>query len=139
MGVCADAPYFDIAYKLVKYAGRPVMKLSTGKVTLVDKKQVHRHYDGQGNFLRDVIALRDEPVAGATPLLQPVMRRGELIRPLPSLNDSRSYFQSQFARLPEPCKALEDPAVYPVELSPGLQDLQSRVEAGLRQRELGEN
>ena len=42
MGVSADAPYFDCAYKLVKYAGRPVMKLSTGKVTLVDKKQVYR-------------------------------------------------------------------------------------------------
>ena len=63
MGVSADAPYFDIAYKLVKYAGRPVMKLSTGKVTLVDKKQVFRHYDDQGNMRRDVIALRGEAVA----------------------------------------------------------------------------
>ena len=139
MGVCADAPYFDIAYKLVKYAGRPVMKLSTGKVTLVDKKQVYRHYDDRGNLLRDVIALRDEPVAGAAPLLEPVMRRGEIIRPLPSLHDSRAYFQAQFARLPEPYKALENPPVYPVELSPGLKDLQSRVETKLRQRELGES
>ncbi len=40
MGVSADAPYFDFAYKLVRYGDRPVMKLSTGKVTLVDKKQV---------------------------------------------------------------------------------------------------
>jgi nicotinate phosphoribosyltransferase len=139
MGVCADAPYFDIAYKLVKYGGRPVMKLSTGKVTLVDKKQVFRHYDDTGNMQRDVIALRDEPAAGGAPLLQPVMRRGEIIRPLPSLHESRKHFQAQMARLPETYKALENPPVYPVELSPGLKDLQSRVEAKLRQRELGES
>ena len=48
MGVSADAPYFDIAYKLVRYADQPVMKLSTGKVTLVDKKQVWRWFDASG-------------------------------------------------------------------------------------------
>jgi nicotinate phosphoribosyltransferase len=131
MGVSADAPFFDIAYKLVKYGGRPVMKLSTGKVTLVDKKQIFRHYDGQGQMLRDVIARRDEEVAGAAPLLRPVMRRGEIIRPQPSLSESREYFQTQFALLPEPYQALQDPPVYPVELSPGLRELQSRVEAEL--------
>ncbi len=139
MGVSADAPYFDIAYKLVKYAGRPVMKLSTGKVTLVDKKQVYRHYDGRGNMLRDVIALRDEDRAGAAPLLKPVMRRGRIVQPLPSLNDSREYFQAQLAHLPEPYKVLENPPLYPVEWSPGLKDLQSRVECKLRQPELGES
>jgi nicotinate phosphoribosyltransferase len=133
MGVSADAPYFDIAYKLVKYGERPVMKLSTGKVTLVDKKQVFRHYDDKGEMQRDVIALRNEDVAGALPLLRPVMRRGRIVRPLPSLNDHREHFQAQLARLPEPYKALENPPVYPVALSPGLQDLQSRVECKLRQ------
>jgi nicotinate phosphoribosyltransferase len=33
MGVSADAPYLDSAYKLVAYDGRPVMKLSAGKTT----------------------------------------------------------------------------------------------------------
>jgi len=42
MGVSADAPYTDIAYKLVYYDGRPVLKLSTGKKTLVGEKQVFR-------------------------------------------------------------------------------------------------
>ena len=60
MGVVADAPYFDIAYKLVKYADHPVMKLSTGKVTLVDKKQVWRRFDNQGLMQGDTIALREE-------------------------------------------------------------------------------
>ncbi len=33
MGVSADAPWFDIAYKLVEYDERPVLKLSTGKAS----------------------------------------------------------------------------------------------------------
>src|SRR5207244_1420837 len=31
LGTCADAPYLDMAYKLVACGGRPVLKLSTGK------------------------------------------------------------------------------------------------------------
>ena len=84
---------------------------------------------------RDVIALRGEAAPGAEPLLQPVMRRGRIIRPQPTLKDSRVYFQTQLARLPESYKALQAPPVYPVELSPGLRELQSEVEGKLRQRE----
>ncbi|MBI4643299.1 MAG: nicotinate phosphoribosyltransferase [Deltaproteobacteria bacterium] len=139
MGVSADAPYFDCAYKLVKYGERPVMKLSTGKVTLVDKKQIFRRYDETGAMLRDTIALRGEAMPDAAPLLQKVMAGGRLTRDLPTLKDSREYFLSQFALLPESCKALEEPAQYPVDLSPGLQDLQTRVEREIHQRELGES
>jgi nicotinate phosphoribosyltransferase len=139
MGVSADAPYFDIAYKLVRYGNQPVMKLSTGKVTLVDKKQVWRTFDSQGAMQRDTIALRSEAMDAGTPLLQPVMAEGRIIQPLPSLAESRDYFHDQFARLPEAHKDLQDPAPYPVSLSPGLQDLQSRVVQQIRQRELGES
>ncbi len=139
MGVSADAPYFDIAYKLVKYAGRPVMKLSTGKVTLVDKKQVFRFYDEQGRMARDTIALRDEEVAGGRPLLEKIMEGGRLAKPLPTLKESREYFQKQFALLPPDYKAIENPAVYPVDWSPGLKDLQTRVEQKIHERELGES
>jgi|UniRef100_A0A7C5ELU2 nicotinate phosphoribosyltransferase len=139
MGVSADEPYFDIAYKLVKYAGRPVMKLSTGKVTLVDKKQVWRHVDEKGQMLRDTIALREETLSDGEPLLKPVMRHGRLTGTLPTLKESRDYFQEQFARLPEPLKALENPPPFPVDLSPGLKDLQARVEQTIRRRELGES
>ena len=54
MGVAADAPYYDMAYKLVQYAGRPVMKLSAGKATLVEAKQVWRRtVDGQ--YAEDIL------------------------------------------------------------------------------------
>jgi nicotinate phosphoribosyltransferase len=139
MGVSADAPYFDIAYKLVKYAGRPVMKLSTGKVTLVDKKQVYRFYDEKGNMARDTIALRDEALPDGRPLLEKVMGGGRLAKSLPTLEESRNYFREQFALLPEQYKAIENPATYPVAWSPGLTDLQKRVEQQIHERELGES
>ncbi len=42
VGTSADAPYLDSAYKLVEYDGRPVMKLSSAKVTAPGRKQVFR-------------------------------------------------------------------------------------------------
>jgi len=135
-GVSADAPYFDIAYKLVRYGDRPVMKLSTGKVTLVDKKQVFRRYDDRGRMAGDTIGLRDEDPGEAEPLLTPVMRAGKPVRTLPSLEESRRFFREEFARLPEPYKTLEEPLEFPVQVSPALQALQGRVEARIRAQEL---
>lgn len=61
-----DAAYLDAAYKLVEYDGRPVMKLSSAKVTAPGRKQVFRRA-GQP----DVIALwREEPPDSARPLLR---------------------------------------------------------------------
>ena len=75
MGVSADAPYLDSAYKLAAYDGRPVMKLSAGKTSPPGAKQVYR---GPGG---DVLALRDEPAPpGHQPLLVPVMRGGRGLR-----------------------------------------------------------
>ncbi len=138
MGVAADAPYFDIAYKLVKYADHPVMKLSPGKVTLVDKKQIWRTFDDQGRMQGDTISLREETLADGVPLLQQVMRNGVPLAPRPTLQESREYFQRQFALLPEAYKALEDPPLYPVSLSRGLTERESQVEEELHHRELGE-
>jgi nicotinate phosphoribosyltransferase len=105
----------------------------------VDKKQVFRFFDDQGAMHGDTIALRRESVPGGTPLLQPVMAGGRITRPLPTLPECREYFQAQFARLPEVHKVLQDPTSYPVSLSPGLKELQSRVVQEIRHRELGES
>lgn len=56
MGVSADAPYLDSAYKLVEYDGRPVTKLSPGKQTSPGRKQVFR----REGTLEDTIGLRGE-------------------------------------------------------------------------------
>ena len=137
MGVSADAPYADIAYKLVKYAGQPVLKLSSGKKTLVDEKQIFRTTEN-GQPIRDTIALRQEACEGE-PLLQEVMHAGRRrFRPEP-LRDIRQRCQAELQQLDEAHTALFDPMEYPVDLSPGLQKLQAEAVHAVRERELGES
>ena len=74
MGVSADAPYVDSVYKLVEYDGRPVMKLSSEKVSPPGRKQVWRRPDGANG---DVLSLREEEAPdGTEPILTPVMGEG---------------------------------------------------------------
>ena len=136
MGVSADAPYFDIAYKLVNYAGRPVMKLSTGKVTYVDKKQIFRCHSEQGRMTGDIIGLRKENIPQAKPLLEQVMDQGRLLRPHPPLKTCREYFLSELKRLPMNYRSLSQPPVYPVRISPALAAIQGEVENQIRRQEL---
>lgn len=124
MGVSADAPYFDMAYKLVQYGERPIMKLSTGKVNLAGEKQVFRKTDHQGQFLEDIIGTRDETIEAACPLLEPVMQDGKLLRKHPSLEEIRERFRKNFAALDEKYKTLDGAHLYPVKLSARLSALQ---------------
>jgi nicotinate phosphoribosyltransferase len=133
MGTSGDAPWTDIAYKLVEYDGRPVLKLSTGKVSIPGKKQVFRLYDGGQRLRNDVIALRDEKVAGAEPLLEQVMVNGRSTTPPASLEAARSTFLAEFKRLPEALKAIQEPALYPVELTNKLQQLSKKIEGEISQ------
>lgn len=76
LGTSADAPYLDLAYKLVEFDGRPALKLSRGKATWPGAKQLFRIEVG-GRLSRDVIGLAgEEPPAGSRPLLEPVMSEG---------------------------------------------------------------
>ena len=127
MGVSADAPWFDIAYKLVEYDERPVLKLSTGKVSWPGKKQVFRMRDERGQLQKDVIALREENIPGADPLLQKVMATGEVAVRYPTLEEIRDNFMGEFKRLSDPIKAIRNPASYPVEISPQLTKLREEV------------
>jgi nicotinate phosphoribosyltransferase len=135
MGVAADAPYYDMAYKLVQYAGRPVMKLSAGKATLVAAKQVWRR-TGDGQYVEDVLALRHEAVAlaDAHPLLQCVMHAGQLMEPQPTLAAARVWHAAEMAHLPAPYRRIQDGEAYPVRLSAGLAARQRQVEAALQQQ-----
>jgi nicotinate phosphoribosyltransferase len=117
MGVSADAPYFDIAYKLVQYGDRPIMKLSTGKINLPGKKQVFRRTDDKGRFVEDIISTADETIEGASPLLELVMKDGKLLMRHPSLEEIRKRFTKNFAALDEKYKALDGTHLYPVKLS----------------------
>jgi nicotinate phosphoribosyltransferase len=121
MGVSADAPSLDSAYKLVAFGDRPVMKLSVGKVTDPGAKQVFR---GALPETGDVLGLRDQPVPGDhRPLLAPVMRAGHRIRDEGSAGEvvaARDRFDSDLAWLPDAARRLTDPVPVPVTLSPQL-------------------
>lgn len=136
MGVSGDAPSFDMAYKLVEHNGRPVLKLSTGKVSWPGRKQVFRFVDSRGLLQRDVIALRDENLPGAEALLKNVMENGKAVKPYPTLNEIRESFLEEISRLPEPTKAIRNPRAYPVEASPRLRHLKEEVAEQVAQTEL---
>ncbi|MDP9818313.1 nicotinate phosphoribosyltransferase [Spirilliplanes yamanashiensis] len=110
MGVSADAPSLDSAYKLVEFAGRPVGKLSPGKATWPGAKQVYRA-DGAV----DLLALRAEPAPpGYRPLLEPVMRGGRVLcpeTPAAAVRAARARRAADVAALPPQVRRLCSPAV----------------------------
>jgi nicotinate phosphoribosyltransferase len=133
MGVSADAPYLDTAFKLVDYDGRPVMKLSEGKATLPGAKQVFRGAGG------DTIGLRNEsPPPGCEPLLLPVMRQGRRLGPPEPIAKATQRCTSGLSRLPRAALALRAPKQVSVTTSARLQQLRHRVEHQLRRESPGE-
>ncbi len=120
LGVSADAPCLDIVYKLVAYAGKDRIKLSTAKLLLPGRKQVFR-VEEQGVARKDVLARFGEELPGR-PLLRPVMRGGQRLEgSAPPLPEVRDHARRELERLPLELRALEPmvPA-YRVEASPML-------------------
>jgi nicotinate phosphoribosyltransferase len=117
LAVAEDVSHLDMVYKLVEYAGRGRMKLSSRKVVYPGRKQVFRVLEG-GRMVRDVIGRYDETLPGE-PLLQPVMRGGQrLASGGVNLEDARRHALRERERLPDALRGLEraDPP-YPVEVS----------------------
>jgi nicotinate phosphoribosyltransferase len=120
-----DAPALGGVYKLVQLEEqgivRHVMKRSEGKGTWPGAKQVWR---SANPTVGDVIAVDDEPgPIGATPLLEPVMRRGERVNARRSLDQIRTDCLRLVSALPPQVRTLKGDGTYPVERSPGLSSL----------------
>jgi nicotinate phosphoribosyltransferase len=121
LAVSQDAPDLDLAYKLVEYAGRPRVKLSSHKVLYPGAKQVFRS-DREGEFSSDVLGRSDERLPGE-PLLAPVMRGGNRL-PAGSvaLAASRALCRQQLGLLHESLRRFEAAETpYPVEVSSALE------------------
>ena len=134
LAVVEDAPGLDMAYKLVEYAGKGRLKLSTKKVLYPGRKQVFREVEN-GRMTGDVIGRFDEVLPGQ-PLLQPVLRHG---RPLAQvyLKESREHLQQELKQLPAHLHGLETGSPpYPVSFSKHLKD---DLETARRQLGLLEN
>lgn len=130
VGVSADAPYLDSAYKLVEYDGRPVMKLSSAKVTAPGPKQVFRR-PGCVN----VIALADErPPDGGVPLLETVMRGGRRTGAGPTLDECRERFTADLDGLPPAARRIREPVAPRATASERLSALAARVRRRIGER-----
>lgn len=137
LGVSADAPSLDSAYKLVAYDGRPLCKLSVGKATLPGAKQVWRRLPGP-----DVLSTRTEPgPPGTEPLLVPVMRQGERVdRALPpaqAIEAARRRLERDLDALPAMALDLHHPIAPEVVPSDLLAILTATVRDELGRRHLG--
>ena len=132
MGVSADAPYLDSVYKLVAYDGRPVMKLSPGKATQPDPKQIYRTRAPE-NIGPDRLVSADEPgPAGMEPLLVPVMEGGRYLDPPSDLVAApRARLEADLRRLPAFALRLADPMSVGVDISTHLRSLATRVRSGV--------
>ncbi len=127
MNTSSDAPCLDCAYKLQEYAGIARRKVSEGKATWPGRKQVYRQYR-QEIMIRDKLTLENDVGRGEA-LLQPLMRHGELIRALPSLDAIRARTRAQLAALPAALRRLDmadEP--YPVIIAQALRDLTDKLD-----------
>lgn len=114
-------------YKLVEIDGIPVMKASSGKVTLPGRKQVFRRFEA-GQAMGDRLGLMDEPAAATEqPLLQLIMHQGQVLQPTDSLETIAQRTAASVASLPAAVRRLEEPSPYPVTISTALADLCDRT------------
>ncbi|SDM35568.1 nicotinate phosphoribosyltransferase [Allokutzneria albata] len=128
VGVSADAPSLDSVYKLVAYDGRPVMKLSPGKVTAPGAKQVFRTLDAKLDAEPDLLALREEPTPpGREALMVPVLRAGERVDVAEPAARTHRRMVRDLWRLPETARRLRGPALLDVHRTPALCELTDRV------------
>jgi len=138
LSTSADAPYLGVIYKLVEVAQdgqvRSTAKFSEAKTTYPGRKQVFRHSDSGGRYVSDTVALDDEKMPGAEPLLVPVVRDGRRLETGASLQEAQERFLSTRERLPEAILALTAPETpYRVERSTQLESLTEEVRLALAQ------
>lgn len=134
-------PALDGIYKLSDIVEqgmhKPKMKLSeeTLKATLPGKKRVWR-YENR-TYLADIIALEDEDIDNAWPLLEETVRNGKIICKRPSLEEIKKKAGENLSHLPEKYKKLEGALVYPVKFSRGLIDLREKIVEKINKEETG--
>jgi nicotinate phosphoribosyltransferase len=140
LAVMEGASHLDMAYKLVEYAGKGRLKLSSKKVLYPGRKQVFRRIEN-GRMTGDVIGRFDETLPGEL-LLCPVMLRGRPTGPI-EIEESRRRLQQELMRLPDHVRAL-DPSLcdYPVRFSERLENdldqARGRLTGRLQQSGFGE-
>ena len=132
-----DAPVLDMSYKLVQFDGRPKLKLSEGKRTIVGAKQLWRRIDTTGLYAEDMISGREEPAPDDgewLPLLRPMMKAGRITESF-DLEEARRQHAREVERLPSHLRDIHSVGEYKVTLSSQLQERQRLAEEMIAQEE----
>lgn len=100
----SGAPTANMVYKLVEVDGRPVAKRSPHKESRGGRKSALRRYKPTGTAIEEVVY----PLGGPQPdhaehdreLPIPLVRGGELVEDLPTLEDGRQHLRRALVSLP---------------------------------------
>ncbi|MCB0665551.1 MAG: nicotinate phosphoribosyltransferase [Saprospiraceae bacterium] len=138
----------DGVYKMSEINNNPTIKLSENivKITLPGNKSVYRLFDKNGEYAgSDLVALRDEDVLKQMhhpsdpyksmrieelkkePVLGEVMIGGKKVKANPTISEINAFSQKQLKKLPDEFKRFENPHIYKVGISHGLQTLRNRL------------
>ena len=130
-----DTPALGGVYKLVEQEKEgcliPKMKFSKDKETCPSKKQVYRFLNKNGSFKKDIIGLVDEEF-DAEGLLVPVMKKGNLLYKIPTVQQIQKSAEKNTAQLPDKFKDLDCKIVYSVNISKKLKRIRDKISVGAR-------
>ncbi len=128
LATSGDAPSMGAVYKMVELEisgiKRFTAKFSADKQTRPGAKQIFR------DEARDVVARSGECGKGDA-LLQPVILGGQLVEPLPTVEQARARAAAALAKLPEHLRQLEESEPWPVIYSRELRELTDRTRRNL--------
>jgi nicotinate phosphoribosyltransferase len=98
----SGAPTAGMVYKLVEVDGRPVAKRSEQKGSHGGRKTALRAHKPTGTALEEIITSAHdvEPGAGERLLQRPLLRAGEPVAELPTLDESREHLRTAMVTLP---------------------------------------
>ncbi|MEK7376779.1 MAG: hypothetical protein AABZ57_06430, partial [Candidatus Margulisiibacteriota bacterium] len=121
-----------------RYVGKMVIS-ELGKSSLPGIHQVWRRYDANGHAAEDIIALLDERIPNAEPLLRPWSSDGYVLGPYPDKEQLRIQYEA--GRNSLPIQIIEAGGklsghIYPVRLSPRTAALRSKVFEDAKTREV---
>ncbi|MFD8493473.1 nicotinate phosphoribosyltransferase [Amycolatopsis sp. NPDC059657] len=100
----SGAPTAGMVYKLVEVDGRPVAKRSAQKISRGGRKAAIRRHKSTGTAVEEVIYTVDGPVPDADEydraLQIPLVRAGQTVDDLPTLDDARARLRRALVSLP---------------------------------------
>jgi nicotinate phosphoribosyltransferase len=123
-----DAPKLETVYKLAKMKTQNkttlCAKFASGKESYPGDKQVFRIYE-KNKIKKDIIGLENENLG--EPLLIDIIKNGELVFNIPSIEEIKEYLKEQITKIPENLLDIKRTHKFKVEVSKNLSLLFNKV------------